>query len=76
MPAAVAAATPDVLFFASEPFPFSEGHRPAIEEAFGGESPIEFVDGDDCCWHGTRTIRGLALMREIADRFKVKTAGR
>jgi hypothetical protein len=68
-PAQVRAAAPDVLFFPSEPFPFSEGHRPAIEAAFGQSTPIEFIDGDDCCWHGARTREGLRLMREIAARF-------
>ncbi|HET9795254.1 MAG TPA: helical backbone metal receptor [Thermoanaerobaculia bacterium] len=68
-PARVRAAAPDVLFFPSEPFPFSEGHRPAIEAVFGRSTPIEFVDGDDCCWHGARTRDGLGLMREIRRRF-------
>ncbi|HET7451658.1 MAG TPA: helical backbone metal receptor [Thermoanaerobaculia bacterium] len=68
-PARVRAAAPDVLFFPSEPFPFSEGHRPAIEAAFGRSTPIEFVDGDDCCWHGARTRDGLRKMQEIARRF-------
>jgi ABC-type hemin transport system substrate-binding protein len=68
-PASVRAAAPDVLFFPSEPFPFSEGHRPAIESVFGRSTPIEFVDGDDCCWHGARTRRGLALMGDLARRF-------
>ena len=69
-PAAVAAARPDVLFFPSEPFPFSEGHRPEIEAAFGRGTPIEFVDGDDCCWHGARTRHGLSLMRSLAVRLR------
>ena len=68
-PARVRAAAPDVLFFPSEPFPFSEGHRAAIEAAFGRSTPIEFVDGDDCCWHGARTRQGLALMSGLARRF-------
>ena len=69
-PARVRAASPDVLFFPSEPFPFSEGHRPEIETAFGRGTPIEFVDGDDCCWHGARSRQGLSLMRALADRFR------
>jgi ABC-type Fe3+-hydroxamate transport system substrate-binding protein len=69
-PARVRAAAPDVLFFPSEPFPFSEGHRTAIETAFGRSTRIEFVDGDDCCWHGARTREGLRLMGQIAARFR------
>jgi ABC-type Fe3+-hydroxamate transport system substrate-binding protein len=68
-PASVRAAAPDVLFFPSEPFPFSEGHRPELEAAFGRKTPIEFIDGDDCCWHGARTRAGLRLMGELARRF-------
>ncbi len=68
-PARVRAGAPDVLVFPSEPFPFSEGHRPAIESAFGKSTRIEFVDGDDCCWHGARSREGLRLMREFAARF-------
>ena len=68
-PARVRAAEPDVLFFPSEPFPFSDGHRPMIEAAFGRSTAIEFIDGDDCCWHGARTRDGLRRMQEIARRF-------
>jgi len=68
-PPAVAAASPDVLFFPSEPFPFSEGHRPEIEAAFSRSVPIAMIDGDDCCWHGARTRQGLALMAELRSRF-------
>lgn len=68
-PADVLSARPDVLFFASEPYPFSEKHIPAIEEAFGKSVPIELVDGDDCCWHGARTRQGLRLMGELRERF-------
>jgi len=66
-PRRVLAESPDVLFFPSEPYPFSEGHRPEIEEAFGRATAIEFVDGDDCCWHGARTRDGLRLMRALLD---------
>jgi hypothetical protein len=68
-PSTVLAASPDVLFFPSEPYPFGERHRCAIEAAFGTQRPIVFVDGDDCCWHGARTRQGLALMRELRGRF-------
>lgn len=67
--ARVRAERPDVLFFPSEPYPFSDRHRSAIEAEFGRDTALEFVDGDDCCWHGARTRQGLALMRAIAERF-------
>ncbi|MGH9441469.1 MAG: helical backbone metal receptor [Thermoanaerobaculia bacterium] len=68
-PETVLAAEPDVLFFSSEPFPFSEGHLPAIRGAFGESIPIELVDGDDCCWHGARTRQGLELMGRLRERY-------
>ena len=68
-PARIRAAAPDILLFPSEPFPFSEGHRPAIEAAFGRSTAIEFVDGDDFCWHGARTRHGLRRMEALARRF-------
>ena len=68
-PERVLAARPDVLFFSSEPYPFSEKHRPAIEAAFGSSIRSEFIDGDDCCWHGARTRQGLERMGELRARF-------
>jgi iron complex transport system substrate-binding protein len=68
-PEEILALDPDVLIFPSEPFPFSERHRPAIEGAFGRRRPVEFVDGDDCCWHGARTRQGLALMKSLRGRW-------
>ena len=67
--ARVRAEVPDVLFFPSEPYPFADRHRPAIEAEFGRDAAVELVDGDDCCWHGARTRQGLALMRAIAERL-------
>ena len=69
MPADVLARRPDVLFFATEPYPFSERHLPAIQAAFGRTRPIELIDGDDCCWHGARTRDGLRLMGELRGRY-------
>jgi ABC-type Fe3+-hydroxamate transport system substrate-binding protein len=67
--ARVRAERPDVLFFPSEPYPFSDRHRPMIEAEFGRDTAVELVDGDDCCWHGARTRQGLALMRAVAARY-------
>jgi iron complex transport system substrate-binding protein len=68
LPREIADARPDLAFFASEPFPFSEKHRGAIEGAFGPEIRIEFIDGDDCCWHGARTLPGLDRMESLRHR--------
>ena len=46
----------------------AERLRRELEAAFGRKTPIEFIDGDDCCWHGARTRDGLRLMGELAHR--------
>ena len=49
-----------VHLFASEPYPFSEEkHGEIVEKAFGPQTRRLFVDGDDFCWHGVRTLDGL-----------------
>ena len=54
----------EVCFFASEPFPFRpEKHQAQVERLFGRDRKLLFVDGDDYCWHGLRTLNGLQAMR-------------
>ena len=49
-----------VHLFSSEPYPFSEEkHGEIVEKAFGPQTRRLFVDGDDFCWHGVRTLEGL-----------------
>lgn len=57
---------PDVVFLPDEPFPFKAEHVPEITSAL--ETSCELVSGDDCCWHGVRSIRGVHLMKSIAIR--------
>jgi hypothetical protein len=53
----------EIQFFPSEPYPFrSEKHRELAEKVFGLESKLRFVDGDNYCWHGVRTLDGLSEM--------------
>jgi ABC-type Fe3+-hydroxamate transport system substrate-binding protein len=60
----------DVHFFPDEPFPFApEKHTDAVEKTFGSEKVALFVSGDDYCWHGIRTLNGLAAMRGIRKKF-------
>jgi ABC-type Fe3+-hydroxamate transport system substrate-binding protein len=50
----------DVHIFPSEPYPFSEEkHGSVVERLFGSGARRVFVDGDDFCWHGVRTLSGL-----------------
>ena len=57
-----------VHFFPSEPFAFRERRHAALaEELFGRETRRLFVDGDDYCWHGARTLDGLAAMKRLRE---------
>ena len=56
----------DVHFFPSEPFPFRpEKHEEMTARLFGKERVRLFVEGDDYCWHGVRTLDGLRAMRGL-----------
>jgi ABC-type Fe3+-hydroxamate transport system substrate-binding protein len=47
-----------------EPFPFVERHRAEVQ-ALLPRSQVRLVNGDDCCWHGVRTLRGLNLVSQL-----------
>jgi len=67
-PAEALGRAPDAHLFASEPYPFKEEkHGELIRALFGGESRHLFVDGDDYCWHGYRTLEGLNAMRRLRE---------
>ncbi len=51
---------PDVLFLPNEPFPFAAKHVPELQ-AILPDSEIHLVSGDDLCWHGVRSLRGVKL---------------
>ncbi len=54
----------DRVFLADEPFPFTDDHAPEVAAVTDAE--ISVISGDDCCWHGVRSIRGVALMQRLA----------
>jgi ABC-type Fe3+-hydroxamate transport system substrate-binding protein len=56
----------DIQFFPSEPYPFrAERHQALAERVFGTEAVLRFVEGDNYCWHGVRTLDGLSEMGAI-----------
>jgi ABC-type Fe3+-hydroxamate transport system substrate-binding protein len=56
----------EVCLFASEPYPFRpERHQAAVDDLFGRRRTLLFVQGDDYCWHGIRTLEGLRAVREL-----------
>ena len=60
----------DVHFFPSEPFPFRpQRHEAETERLFGKQRVRLFVEGDDYCWHGFRTLDGLKAMRALRKRI-------
>jgi len=57
---------PEVHIFPSEPYPFAEERHAALaEKVFGTHTRRLFVEGDDYCWHGVRTIEGLRAMKVL-----------
>ena len=65
-PSEALAREPEVHLFASEPYPFSEEkHGMLTERLFGSHTRRLFVEGDDFCWHGVRTLEGLKRAAEL-----------
>jgi iron complex transport system substrate-binding protein len=63
-PAEALARDPEVHILPSEPYPFAEEkHGALVDQLFGKETRRLFVDGDDYCWHGVRTLEGLEAAR-------------
>jgi ABC-type Fe3+-hydroxamate transport system substrate-binding protein len=54
------AASPDVVFLSSEPFPFSEVHVAEVAQELGiEEGRVVRCDGEMLSWHGSRTPAGI-----------------
>jgi iron complex transport system substrate-binding protein len=67
-PAEALSRRPSLHIFASEPYPFSaEKHDGLIARLFGADSRRLFVDGDDYCWHGVRTLDGLKAVGSLME---------
>ncbi|MBK8598998.1 MAG: ABC transporter substrate-binding protein [Holophagales bacterium] len=65
----LAALAPELLVLPDEPFPFGDAERVHWEGILPA-ARIALVPGEDFCWHGVRTLRGLdaarALLGEVA----------
>lgn len=64
----LAARRPDVILLPDEPFPFRAAHADELAAAVPGPG-IELIGGDDACWHGVRSIRGVTLAKNIGERW-------
>ena len=54
----LAALAPELVALPDEPFRFAERDRTFLRGLLP-EARVELVSGDDFCWHGVRTLRGL-----------------
>ena len=63
---AIVAARPDVLILPDEPYRFRERDAGFWRERLPSSSRVVLVPGDDFCWHGVRTLRGLEAAGQLA----------
>jgi len=56
----------DGVLLSSEPYRFTEAHVDALEKQIG--KPVLLVDGEMMSWYGSRSLQGLAYLRELAQR--------
>jgi ABC-type Fe3+-hydroxamate transport system substrate-binding protein len=54
----------DEVLLSSEPYRFTEHHVDALERQIG--KPVRLVDGEMLSWYGSRSIKGLAYLSELA----------
>jgi iron complex transport system substrate-binding protein len=68
----IVAAAPDILILPDEPYRFRERDAAFWRQRLPVSTRVVLVSGDDFCWHGVRTLRGLdaaaALGRACASR--------
>jgi ABC-type Fe3+-hydroxamate transport system substrate-binding protein len=67
-PSEALAREPELHVFPSEPYPFGEEkHGALVEKLFGAHTRRVFVDGDNYCWHGVRTLEGLKSIQSLIE---------
>jgi ABC-type Fe3+-hydroxamate transport system substrate-binding protein len=73
---AIVASRPDVLILPDEPYHFRERDAAFWRARLPASTRVVLVSGDDFCWHGVRTVRGLdaaaALGRACASRGSIR----
>jgi ABC-type Fe3+-hydroxamate transport system substrate-binding protein len=55
----------DQVLLSTEPYRFTEEHADALERQIG--KPVRLVDGEMLSWYGSRAVRGLRYLRELAE---------
>lgn len=54
----------DGVLLSTEPYRFTQAHADALEKQIG--KPVHLVDGEMMSWYGSRSLAGLAYLRELA----------
>jgi ABC-type Fe3+-hydroxamate transport system substrate-binding protein len=55
----------DEVILSSEPYRFTDQHVDALERQIG--KPVRFVDGEMLSWYGSRAIKGLTYLGQLAE---------
>ena len=56
----------DLILLSSEPYPFKEKHIAEIKTLCKNCDEVSLIDGEKISWYGSRAIKGLDYLREIA----------
>ena len=62
--AAIGTLAPELLVLPDEPYRFAEADREAWRRVLPS-ARVALVPGDDFCWHGVRTLRGLSAAESL-----------
>ncbi len=71
----ILASHPDVLILPDEPWRFGEKDAAFWRERLPASCRVVLVPGDDWCWHGVRTLRGLDAARALAADVRAEARG-
>jgi ABC-type Fe3+-hydroxamate transport system substrate-binding protein len=63
---AIELSRPDVVILPDEPYPFAAKDAAFWRERLPASCKVVVVSGDDFCWHGVRTLRGLEAALQLA----------
>jgi iron complex transport system substrate-binding protein len=66
--AEIVAAAPGLLILPDEPYRFLERDAAFWREKLPATTSVVLVPGDDFCWHGVRTLRGLEAASALVGR--------
>jgi ABC-type hemin transport system substrate-binding protein len=63
---AILLSRPDVLILPDEPYPFAGKDAAFWRQRLPSACQVVLESGDDFCWHGVRTLRGLGAAARLA----------